>query len=70
MTTSNGGVVTSDQLPERYRSPEHSFQLTSFKTDDVKVRIFGDVAIVTGSATVVTEASDLRFGSKVRFIRA
>src|ERR1039458_3332497 len=70
MTNSYGRVVTRDQLLERYRSPEHSFKLKSFKTDDVKVRIFGDAAIVTGSASVDIEASDLRFGSAVRFTRA
>src|ERR1039457_5081837 len=41
MTNSYGRVVTRDQLLERYRSPEHSFKLKSFKTDDVKVRRCG-----------------------------
>jgi ketosteroid isomerase-like protein len=70
MTTSYGRVVTRDQLLERHRSPEHFFKLKSFKTDDVKVRIYGDAAVVTGQASVDAEASDLRVGSTVRFTRA
>jgi ketosteroid isomerase-like protein len=69
MTTSYGRVVTRDQLLQKYRSPEQSFKLKTFKTDEVKVRIFGDAAIVTGSASLDIEASDLRFGSATRFTR-
>jgi ketosteroid isomerase-like protein len=70
MTTSYGRVVTRDELLGRARSGEHFFKLKSFKTDDVKVRIYGNVAVVTGRAAVDAEASDLRVGSAVRFTRA
>jgi ketosteroid isomerase-like protein len=70
MTTSYGRVVTRDQLLERNPASEHFFKLKSFKTDDVKVRIYGDVAVVTGHASVDLEAFDLRVGSAVRFTRA
>jgi ketosteroid isomerase-like protein len=69
MTTSYGRVITRDQLLERARSTEHFFKLKSFKTDDVKVNIHADVAIVTGQASVDVEAADLRIGSAVRFTR-
>lgn len=70
MITSYGRVVTRDQLLERHRSPGYFLKLRSFKSDDVKVRIIGDVAVVTGQASVDVEASDLRVGSAVRFTRA
>jgi ketosteroid isomerase-like protein len=69
MTTSYGRVVTRDQLLGRNGSPEYFFKLRSFTTDDVKVRIYGDVAVVTGHASVDGEAFDLRVGSAVRFTR-
>jgi ketosteroid isomerase-like protein len=69
MTTSYGRVVTRDQVLGRNGSPEYFFKLRSFTTDDVKVRIYGDVAVVTGHASVDGEAFDLRVGSAVRFTR-
>ena len=70
MTTSYGRVLTRNQVLDKDRPGGHIFKLKSFRTDDVKVRIYGDAAVVTGQASVDVEAADLRVGSAVRFMRA
>lgn len=69
LITSYGRILTREQLLDRNRSGGHFFKLKSFKTEDVKVKIYSEAAVVTGQASVDVEASDLRVGSTVRFIR-
>jgi ketosteroid isomerase-like protein len=68
-TTSYGRLVTKAELIERYRSREHSFRIRSYKTEEVKVKLYADVAVVTGRASVDWEAPDGRIASPSRFIR-
>lgn len=69
MTTSYGRVITKDQVLERNRSPERVFGFRSIKTADMKVKIFGDAAVVTGAASIDLEATNFRHGNAMRFIR-
>jgi ketosteroid isomerase-like protein len=68
VTNSYGRVFTKIQLLDRYRSQE-SFQPKSFHTDDVKVRIHGDAAVVTGYGSVDGEGPRGRLVTAVRFTR-
>jgi ketosteroid isomerase-like protein len=69
ITNSYGRVFTKNQLLERYRSPEPFFKLKDSQTEDVKLRIYGDAAVVTGHASVDGEGPDGRVVTSVRFTR-
>lgn len=55
LTTSNGTLVTKPMALADLK--EGALRIDSFRLDDVKVRVYGDVAVVTGQ---ITEKSKFR----------
>ena len=55
-TNPNGTVTTKPQLMALIKSG--SFKILSIETEDVKVRVYGDCAVVTGLSTTKREGRD------------
>lgn len=50
-TSASGQVFTKAQYPERFRSGARKFD--SFAHDDIRVRLYGNMAVLTGRSTSV-----------------
>jgi ketosteroid isomerase-like protein len=59
---SNGTVANKTQEIAAYMSPDQAW--TAFKTDDLKVRIYRDVAVVTGVSTLTGSAKGYVSGAR------
>jgi len=64
----NGSVLTKAETSEGYRSGKTGFQ--KMDLSDVKVRIYGNTAVVTGIVTYIGEQAGLKnTGNSSRFTR-
>lgn len=61
-THSNGTVLNKAQEIETSMSPDQAW--TNHKSEDVKVRVFGNVAIVTGLSTLTGSAKGYASGGR------
>ena len=66
-TSLNGRVTNKTQYIKNSTSPNLSFD--AFSTDDVKVRVYGDGAVVTGRTTVKGHYKDEEFTTSFRYTR-
>jgi ketosteroid isomerase-like protein len=64
-THSSGQVDTKSQLIESLKSGERKYQM--IEPQDVKVRLYGDAAIVTGRARLKTISKGQEFNFQVQF---
>lgn len=66
-TSLNGRVTNKAQYIKSSTSPQLSF--TNFNIEDVKVRVYGDAAVVTGRTTVKGRYEDQEFNTQFRYTR-
>ena len=62
-----GEVMSKEQLLARVRSTEHTYEF--LKSDNVAVRRYGDVAIMTDRTSTKGAISGRAFGGDFRFVR-
>jgi ketosteroid isomerase-like protein len=65
--TSQGDVLDKAQLLARVKSPDHTYD--ELHSDDVQVRVYGNVAIMTDHTTVRGTDKGHPFGGDLRFVR-
>jgi hypothetical protein len=65
--TSQGDVLNKAQLLARVKSPDHSYD--ELHSDDVQVRVYGNVAIMTDHTTIKGTDKGRSFGGDFRFVR-
>jgi hypothetical protein len=65
--TTRGDVLNKAQLLARTKSPDHSYE--DLHSDDVQVRIYGNVAIMTDRTTARGINEGHPFGGVFRFVR-
>jgi ketosteroid isomerase-like protein len=62
-----GDVVDRDQILSRMRSPDH--RIEELHSDHVRVRVYGNVAVVTEHATIRGHDKGRPFGGEFRYVR-
>lgn len=65
--TSQGDVLNKAQLLARVKSPDHSYD--ELHSDNVQIRVYGDVAVMTDHTTVKGTDKGRPFGGDFRFVR-
>ena len=65
--TSQGDVLTKQQMMERVKDPDHKWDQVD--SDHIQVRVFGNVAIMTDQTTVRGVDKGKPFGGLYRFVR-
>jgi ketosteroid isomerase-like protein len=67
-TDSSGGVTTKKEDLESVKGPANpNSKLLSYEVDDMKVMLYGKVAVVTGRSTLKGTNKDLAWTSQSRF---
>lgn len=66
-TASNGEVVTKKQDVASLDEPAGEIKLVSYDVDDVKVMIYGKVAVVTGRTTTLSRGANREITRRSRF---
>lgn len=62
-----GDVVDRNQILTRMRSPDH--RIDELHSDHVRVRVYGNVAVVTEHATIRGHDKGRPFGGEFRYLR-
>ena len=65
--TSQGDVLTKQQMMDRVKDPEHKWGQVD--SDHIQVRVYGNVAVMTDRTTVKGVDHGKPFGGVYRFIR-
>ena len=65
--TSQGDVLNKTQLLARVKSPDHTYH--ELHSNDVQVRVYGNVAIMTDHTTIQGTDKGQPFGGDFRFVR-
>lgn len=66
-TDSGGGVTTKAEDVASLDKPAGEFKLVSYSVDNMKVRLYGKTAVVTGIATTTSRGKDREVTGKNRF---
>lgn len=66
-TDSGGGTTTKAEDVASLDKPPGAFKLISYVVDDMKVRLYGETAVVTGRATTTLKGNDREVVSQSRF---
>ena len=66
-TDSAGGVTTKAEDVASLDKPAGDFKLVSYDVDDMKVRVYGNTAVVTGRTTTKLQSKDREVVSRSRF---
>jgi hypothetical protein len=67
-TDSGGGITTKAEDVASLDRPAGDFSLVTYEVDDVKVKVYGKTAVVTGRTTTVSKGKDREITNKSRFI--
>jgi len=65
--TAKGDVINKQQLLQRIKSPDHL--INEHHADNIRVRVYGNVAIMTDHTTISGFDKGKRFGGEFRFVR-
>lgn len=66
-TDSAGGLTTKAEDVASLDKPAGEFKLVSYEPDDMKVRIYGNTAVVTGRTTTMLQSKDREVTNRSRF---
>ena len=66
-TDSAGGLTTKADDIASLDKPAGEFKLVSYDVDDMKVRVYGDTAVVTGRTTTKLQSQDREVINRSRF---
>ncbi|MGH9819035.1 MAG: nuclear transport factor 2 family protein [Pyrinomonadaceae bacterium] len=66
-TDSAGGITTKAEDVASLDQPPGEFRLISYDVDEMKVRVYGNTAVVTGRVTTVSKNKDREITNKSRF---
>jgi len=64
---SAGGVTTKAEDVASLDQPPGEFRLVSYDVDEMKVKIYGSTAVVTGRTTTVSKGKDREITNRTRF---
>jgi ketosteroid isomerase-like protein len=65
--TAKGDVINKEQLIQRIKSPGR--RIDEHHSDDIRVRVYGNVAVMTDHTTISGVDNGSRFGGEFRFVR-
>ena len=66
-TDSAGGITTKAEDVASLDTPPGEFKLVSYDVDEMKVRVYGKTAVVTGRTITVSRGKDRDITGKTRF---
>ena len=66
-TDSGGGITTKAEDVASLDKPAGEFKLVSYVADEMKVRVYGKTAVVTGRATMTLRGKDREVVNRSRF---